>query len=252
LSIGGGGLQSGDNLGGGLIKKGSGIVYLDAANSYTGTTTVTNGMLAGVGSITGPVVVGPAGSLGAGDAGAAGGQFVLYNNVTLRGNASLRIDKTGGSALQDNVYITGNISYGGILTVTNMTSDATLLTTNDTFQLFTVSGTKTGNFTGISGSPGAGLAYRFTPASGLLSIVASTIASNPTNITAKVSGSILTLTWPGDHLGWILQAQTNSLNTGITAPANTWFDVAGSDAATNAVISINPAKPTVFYRLRHP
>ncbi len=238
-------------LGGGLVKKGSGTVYLDNANSYTGTTLVTNGMLAGGGSVTGPLVVAPAGNLGAGDA-AGIGTFTINNNLTLQGKATMRIDKTGGSPSQDNVAVNGNVIYGGILTVTNITSDATGLTTSDTFQLFSVTGSHTGNFAGIAGSPGTGLAYSFNPASGVLSIITQTIATNPTNITFSVSGSMLTLSWPADHLGWILQSQTNSLNVGITTPAGSWFDVPGSASVTSAVIPINPANPTVFYRLRNP
>jgi hypothetical protein len=57
---------------------------------------------------------------------------------------------------------------------------------------------------------------------------------NPTNITAGVSSNTLTISWPADHTGWTLQAQTNSLSTGQ------WFDLPGSDGV-NA---------TVFYRLR--
>jgi len=71
----------------------------------------------------------------------------------------------------------------------------------------------------------------------------------PTNITYTVSGSTLTLGWPESHTGWILQSQTNSLGVGLTS---TWYDVAGS-AGTNAVqFAVNPAAPTVFYRLRLP
>src|SRR5207248_1742835 len=36
LSIGGAAFQDGDGLGGGFVKKGSGTVYLDAGNTYTG------------------------------------------------------------------------------------------------------------------------------------------------------------------------------------------------------------------------
>ena len=145
--------------------------------------------------------------------------------------------------------VNGNITYGGTLTVTNITSDATPLTTSDTFPLFSVSGSTSGNFTSIAGSPGAGLAYSFNPASGLLSIVGSSIASNPTNITFSVSGSTLSLSWPADHLGWILQSQTNSLAVGITT---NWFDMAGTASVTSTNLTINPADPTVFYRLRQP
>ena len=69
----------------------------------------------------------------------------------------------------------------------------------------------------------------------------------PALITNSVSGNTLTLTWPGDHLGWI--AQSNSVNLGNT---NYWFDILGSQSATNLLIPMNPAAPQVYYRLRYP
>ena len=69
-------------------------------------------------------------------------------------------------------------------------------------------------------------------------------ADNPTNITVSVSSNTLTIAWPADHVGWILQAQTNGLSTGQ------WFDLPGSDAVNAVVIPINPANTSVFYRLR--
>ena len=80
-------------------------------------------------------------------------------------------------------------------------------------------------------------------------LVPSPIASNSTNITFNVSGSTMALSWPSDHLGWILQQQTNSLNTGL---GSNWVDVAGSSSVTSTNIAINPAVPTAFYRLRNP
>jgi 4-phytase/acid phosphatase len=71
-------------------------------------------------------------------------------------------------------------------------------------------------------------------------------AYNPTNVTASVSGKTLTIAWPADHLGWILQAQTNGLSTGQ------WFDLPGTGTASSAAITINPANPAVFYRLSRP
>jgi 4-phytase/acid phosphatase len=69
-------------------------------------------------------------------------------------------------------------------------------------------------------------------------------ADNPTNITASVSSNTLTIAWPVDHIGWILQAQTNSLSSGQ------WFDLPGTDGVNLVVIPINPANAAVFYRLR--
>jgi fibronectin-binding autotransporter adhesin len=81
------------------------------------------------------------------------------------------------------------------------------------------------------------------------SLLVQPIATNPTNITAVASGNTLALSWPADHLGWILQQQTNSLTTGLST---NWVDVAGSANITSTNVTINPASPTVFYRLRLP
>jgi hypothetical protein len=68
----------------------------------------------------------------------------------------------------------------------------------------------------------------------------------PTNIITTVSGSQMTISWPSDHRGWILQSNINLSN-----PTN-WFDVPGSGTNLQQVINIDPATPTVFFRLRSP
>ncbi len=236
--------------GGPFIKTGSGAVYLDAGNSYTGTTIVSNGVLAGVGSIAGPVVVGPNGILGAGDAGGMG-VLTVSGSLTVQGAVAMRISKTGGTPGSDLISGIATANYGGTLVVSNVTSDATALVAGDVFTLFSA-GSHTGNFATIAGSPGAGLAYQFNSTSGVLSVITQTYANNPTNITASVNGNVLTLSWPADHTGWILQAQTNSLGSGLSPVAGNWFDVTGSDANNTNVININSANPTVFYRIRKP
>jgi autotransporter-associated beta strand protein len=242
-------LQSGDSFTGGLVKKGAGQVYLDNANTYTGATLVTNGLLAGVGSVSGPVVVAPSGDLGAGDAGSVGSSFTINNNLTLQGNVTLRISKTGDSLTQDQLDVNGNVIYGGLLTVTNATSDDNVLTTTDSFQLFSVSGSHSGNFTGIAGSPGTGLAYHFNPATGVLSIVVNTIPSTPTNLTFSVSNGSLNVSWPSSYIGWILQAQTNTLGSGL---GTNWVDLAGTSATDTFSLPLTATNPAVFVRLRHP
>lgn len=80
-------------------------------------------------------------------------------------------------------------------------------------------------------------------------VIPSPVASYPTNISFGVSGNTLALSWPATHAGWILQTQTNNLTTGVSS---NWVDVAGTAAVTSTNISINPANPTVFFRLRKP
>ncbi len=79
-------------------------------------------------------------------------------------------------------------------------------------------------------------------------LVAPVIPSAPTNITFAVSGPTLTLGWPTNYLGWILQ--TNAV--GVTASAS-WFDVPGSATNTQLSFPMNtPAVTNEFFRLRHP
>ena len=65
--------------------------------------------------------------------------------------------------------------------------------------------------------------------------------SSPT-ITNQFSGGNLTLTWA--NTGWY--AQSNSV--GLTS-SSSWHDVPSSQSGTSLIITVNPAKPQVFYRL---
>jgi autotransporter-associated beta strand protein len=171
MVAGGGSLLMGGVLSGtgGITLNGLGSLTLDGHNTYTGTTLVSGGTLVGSGSLNGPVVVGPAGNLGAGDAGGIGVLTLLATPLTLSGNATLRLSKTGGVAVSDNITGISTATYGGTLTISNITTDGTPLVVGDTFTLFTAS-TGTSNFTSIVGSPGTGLAYYFDPTNGVLGV----------------------------------------------------------------------------------
>ena len=100
----------------------------------------------------------------------------------------------------------------------------------------------------VSGNGAAGTtSLQINGTGGLDLVVTNMISSNPTSIKFQLGGGILTLTWPGDHLGWL--AQSNGLDL---ANSNYWFDMLGSQTATNLVIPVNPGAPKVFYRLRYP
>jgi hypothetical protein len=144
----------------------------------------------------------------------------------------------------DRVAGVTSLTYGGTLAVTNLGGT---LNPGSSFTLFSAA-VATGDFLSSTGSFGGGLGWTFNPTNGVLSVI-STTAANPTNITATMGGGTLTLSWPADHLGWILQSQTNSLGVGLST---NWVDVAGSEAGNTNEINIDSASPTVFFRLRHP
>jgi autotransporter-associated beta strand protein len=81
-------------------------------------------------------------------------------------------------------------------------------------------------------------------------ISSSTLATYPTNINATVvnSGTALQVSWPATHLGWTLQAQTNSLGLGL---GTNWADVPGTAAVISTNLPIDPNNGAVFYRLRN-
>jgi autotransporter-associated beta strand protein len=285
---------SGFSTFGGLIADGarklsltvsSGTLILTNANTYTGDTLVTGGILAlgvsgsisnsaninlglgaaidvstrndttltisagqtlkGNGTVFGATAVIVKGRMAPGTS--IGTLTIDTGDLTLQPGSvsSMEINKTANTSDQI-VCSAGNITYGGILAITNLSGT---LVNGDSFTLFTGTSLPS-NFSGSSGSPGAGLAYSFN--NGVLSIVNGGPDTNPTNITASVSGSTLTLSWPTSHLGWILQVQTNSLATGLNTSSSAWFDVPYSDASTQSVVHISPSNPSVFYRLRLP
>ena len=73
---------------------------------------------------------------------------------------------------------------------------------------------------------------------------------NPTpNIATKLNGGQLTISWPNNYTGWLLQVQTNSLSVGL---GTNWQTVTGSDGTNEMTFIINPANPATFYRLVSP
>jgi autotransporter-associated beta strand protein len=73
------------------------------------------------------------------------------------------------------------------------------------------------------------------------------INPNPTNITVLVSGNQLTLSWPADHTGWLLQSNS----VGLTS-SNSWFTLPGSGSTNKFIFTVDATKPTVFFRMLKP
>lgn len=247
---------------GGLTKLGAGTLTLAAASTYTGNTLISAGTLEVDGSIgAGAVTVAATGTLsGAGTVGgtvtasgtlapgtpSAAGLLTCSADVTLNGTNAMKLDKD--NLTNDVLSVGGTLTYGGTLNVSFLTGTPAL---NDSFKLFSAA-SYSGSFTSVvPATPGSGLAWDTSTLTtdGTLRIVTGT-SSNPTNITATVTGTTLTLTWPADHTGWTLQCQTNALGGGLNPGAGAWFDVPGSTSVNTVNIPIDSMQPTVFYRLK--
>jgi autotransporter-associated beta strand protein len=245
-----------------ITKVGTGTLTLGGNNTYSGTTTLSSGAVLFNGSNSG------SGSINVQSSGTLGGSGTLAGTVNVDGTlqpgfgispavATLTINNTinlnsdgtnimrvsHNSATSDKISGNNTVNFGGTLTVVTNAGDAPFAL-GDSFTLYSVS-SYSGNFA-VTNLPAlaAGLVWNWDPTTGILSVV-SAVTSGPT-VTASVSGSVLTLSWPSGNTGWYLQAQTNSLSTGLNT---NWVDVGGSSSVNSVNVTIDPTKPTVFYRL---
>jgi len=68
-------------------------------------------------------------------------------------------------------------------------------------------------------------------------------------LTVTLNRNTLQLDWPADHIGWILQTQTNSPGDPISSQ---WFPILGSSAINHVDLTLDRANSSVFFRLVAP
>jgi hypothetical protein len=130
------------------------------------------------------------------------------------------------------------------LSLSNLTA---ALASGDSFKLFNAA-SYSGTFANITpAAPGTGLVWDTSSLTnnGVLNVI-NAVNSNPTNLTAVVTGNQLTLSWPTDHIGWYLQSQTNALSTGL---GTNWSDVPGATLVNSVNVTLDPANGSVFFRM---
>jgi autotransporter-associated beta strand protein len=174
---------------------------------------------------------------------------------SIAGNLGLTLSSGTQTLTGTNAYSGNTTVNGGVLqlAVASLANSATVLVTNGA--ILQLDFAETNQIAGLvlnGVSQPAGV-YNSTTSPTFLagpgSLKVQSVASNPTNITAVVSGNQYNLSWPVSHTGWRLQAQTNSLNVGLSS---NWATVGGSTATNQISVPINPANGSVFFRLVYP
>ena len=259
--------DSGANVLTGVTIAGPGTWTFAGNNTYVTNTTVSGGTLlingtmgagtvnvltnasaGGAGSVSGTITVQIGGTLQGGDASYA--NTLTTTTLNLGNNSSARTVSrfnvaTGGQVAATTLNVNG--------TNTIQIRDTSLAV--GTHTLFTY----TGAVGGTSGSAGlqlgtlpAGVTAHLNDTGSAVQLVVTSVVTvnlNPPMLVNSTTGNTLTLSWPADHLGWRLQVQTNALNAGL---GKNWFTWPNSTNLTSVPILLNPANPSVFFRLVYP
>ncbi len=169
------------------------------------------------------------------------GDWTRYNNVNFGARTLSLKARVASATAGGNIEVRLGATNGtlvGLIAVPNTGGWQTWMTRSAS--LTNVSGVQT-------------LFLRFTGGSGFLFNVNwlefTPVSTVPPQIGLQFDGGQFQLSWPSDHIGWSLQAQTNSAGTGL---GTNWVTVSGPSGTNAIAIPISKTNGSVFFRLVFP
>jgi autotransporter-associated beta strand protein len=258
---------------GALTDSGTGPLTLSAAETYAGATTVSAGTLAlAAGSslaASSSVKIGAGATFDVSGVGASAtyslgssASFTASSTATLVGGASgtINLGSRPITLNYDGFHPVLVVSQGTLnLSGQTLTVNSSLPLPNGTYKLIQVNGGRiihTGSYplmgSATNGATSGTIGFSTNAGVAYLQLTISGSTNPPSAIPPllgiSVSNNFLTVAWPPDHLGWLLWAQTNSLQTGL---GSSWCANFNSVGGTNLNFAINKANAAVFYRLTY-
>jgi autotransporter-associated beta strand protein len=258
------------NIGGAgfVVKDGGGVLTLMGANTYTGGTTISNGVLminntsgsgtgsgavmvnsggalGGTGIISGPVTVNLGATLAPGN---PFGTLTLSNSLALAGASTTFIQINHSPRTNGAVRIFGGLTEGGTLIVTNA---GAALSNGDSFALFNAA-TYNGSFANIvlpQLPAGLGWNTNLLATNGVLSVVTASVPF--VNLNSATNGFVFTGTGGVANANFYLLGSTD-----MTLPASNWMRILTNQFDSNGNFDFTNAPDANwlqgFYRLQLP
>jgi hypothetical protein len=228
-------------------------VHIDVSGRSDETLTLASGqMLAGIGTINGNLVVSsgatiaPAGTnttIGITAGSNPVGTLSAIDDITLSGTTLIKL---GGAGTNDVVEAQAEITYGGTLSLVNISGAP--LVAGDSFQIFDAT-TYSGSFAAITpAAPGNGLAWDTSQlSSGTINVVTAA-ATGPTISSAELSGGNFVLSGTGGKANgtYYVLTTTNLAAKNWLPIATNSYDASGNFISTNA---ITPGVTQQFYSI---
>lgn len=237
----------------GFIKNGSGALYLNGGNTYTGLTTdntsnSTNspGLLAGSGTILGPVFVQTNSSIGGGSATTIG-TLHISNNLTNYGNVFIRVNKSLSPQSNDVISVSGVLTnFGtGLVIVTNV--GVPTLVAGDRFVLFNNKALGGGSLMTVTGGLTSGLTWSNALAiDGSISVVTAgtdlaVTKSAPATVAPAANFSYTITATNQGPIAASSVVVTDTIPAGLTYVSNTGGGVNNAGVVTWALGTLNSA-----------
>jgi autotransporter-associated beta strand protein len=241
---------------GSVNKIGTGTMTFTGTNNYSGTTSVSagallvhrtlgpgavnvaGGVLGGNGTLAGAVTVQPGGTL---SPGSSIGALTISNSLTLTGTTFMEITHAGPT--NDTVNVSGTLTRGGVLTVTNI---GPALAVGDTFALFNAP-SFAGSFAGITLpvlNPGLHWNTNLFATAGVISVAAPTAPQ----IQTSLNGTNLVLQFPTEAgVTYVLQSAPNLIAPIVWTPQKT---NSGDGTFQSLSIPIDPLQSERYFRLQ--
>jgi autotransporter-associated beta strand protein len=226
-----------------VVKIGSGALFLNGVNTYSGATTISNGAFGGSGTIAGPgaVTLNAGTTLVPGASASSVGTLTVNSDLSIGGNLLINVNK---SLAQSNslVVVSGILTNTGTGTLT-VTNSGPPIVIGDKFTLFSQAVSNGAAITVTGGRVGSWI--NNLAVDGSITAGVSAAPSPKLNVTINNTSTSMQVSWSDSFSTFKLQAQTNSVTKGVGA---NWADYPGGGVSP-VTVPLVKTNQTVFFRL---